>query len=116
MFDPSRPTLKARIAAGDCLAVSWFSLGSAALVEAGARARPDAIVIDLQHGLWERRELEAAIGVVPHDIPVMVRVAENSALAIGSALDAGAEGVIVPMIDSAAEGRAAIRSAKYPPF
>ncbi len=116
MFDPARPTLKARIAAGDCLGVSWFSLGSAALVEAGARARPDAIVIDLQHGLWERRELEAAIGVVPHDIPVMVRVAENTPLAIGSALDAGAEGVIVPMIDSAAEGRAAIRSAKYPPF
>ena len=35
--------------------------GSAALVEAAARAGPDAIVIDRQHGLWERRELEAAI-------------------------------------------------------
>lgn len=115
MFDPTRPTLKARIAAGDCIAVSWLSLGSPALVEAAARAQPDAIVIDMQHGLWERRELEAAIGVVPSSTPVIVRVAENSATAIGMALDAGAEGVIVPLIENAAECRHAVRCAKYPP-
>lgn len=115
MFNPAQPTLKARIANGDCLAVSWLSLGSAALVEAAARANPDAIVIDMQHGLWDRRELEAAIGVVPSRIPLIVRVAENSATAIGMALDAGAEGVIVPLIENAAECRHAVRCAKYPP-
>lgn len=115
MFDPRRPTLKSCIASGRCLGVSWLSLGSAALVEAAARSRPDAIVIDQQHGLWERRELEAAIGVVPADIPVVVRVAENSALAIGTALDAGAEGVIVPLIESAKQARRAVSYARYPP-
>lgn len=115
MFNPAQPTLKARIAAGDCIAVSWLSLGSAALAEAAARARPDAVVIDMQHGLWDRRELEAAIGVVPGHTPVIVRVAENSATAIGMALDAGAEGVIVPMIESAEQSRHAVRCAKYPP-
>ncbi|HEY2256054.1 MAG TPA: aldolase/citrate lyase family protein [Variovorax sp.] len=115
MFDPDQPTLKARLASGPCMAVSWLALGSPALVEAAARAAPDAIVIDMQHGLWERRDLEAAIGIVPHRIPVIVRVAENSALAISAALDAGAEGVMVPMIENADEGRQAIRSAKYPP-
>lgn len=115
MFDPQRPTLKSRLKSGPCLGVFWLALGSVALVEAAAQARPDAIVIDMQHGLWDRLSLEAAIGVVPADIPVIVRVAENSALAIGGALDAGAEGVMVPMIDSPAEAARAVSLAKYPP-
>lgn len=115
MFDPLRPTLAARLAQGPCLGVAWCALGSAALVEVAARARPDAIVLDQQHGLWERRELESAIGLVPSGIPVLVRVAENSALAIGTALDAGAEGVIVPLVESAEAAAQAVRASRYPP-
>ena len=115
MFDPRHPTFKERVAAGGCLGVSWLALGSAALAEIAAAARPDAIVLDQQHGLWERRELEAGIGLVPSDIPVLVRVAENSPLAIGTALDAGAEGVIVPLIESAEAAAQALRSSRYPP-
>lgn len=115
MFDSAHPTLKARIASGECLGVAWLSFGSVALVETAARSRPDAIVIDLQHGLWERRDLEAAIGVVRPEVPVIVRVAENSALAIGTALDAGAEGVMVPMIESAEQARHALQWSRYPP-
>jgi 2-keto-3-deoxy-L-rhamnonate aldolase RhmA len=116
MFDPTHPTLKNRLAAGDCLGVAWLSLGSAAVAELAARARPDAIVLDEQHGLWERREMEAAIGLLPSDIPVLVRVAENSARAIGTALDAGAEGVIVPLIESAEAAAQALRFSRYPPL
>lgn len=115
VFDPHRPSLKARLAHGPCVGAAWFALGSAALVELAVRARPDAIVIDQQHGLWERRELEAAIGLVPAEIAVLVRVAENSALAIGTALDAGAEGVIVPLVESADAAAQAVRSSRYPP-
>lgn len=115
MFDLGRPALKARLAHGPCLGVAWFALGSAALVELALRAGPDAIVIDLQHGLWERRELEAAIGIVPPGVSALVRVAENSPLAIGSALDAGAEGVIVPLVESAEAAASAVRSSRYPP-
>ncbi|MCW1838843.1 HpcH/HpaI aldolase family protein [Prosthecomicrobium hirschii] len=115
MFDPKRPTLKTMIASGRCIGAAWFSLGSAALVELALKSEPDAIVIDMQHGLWDRRELEAVIGMVPSRIPVIVRVAENTALAIGTALDAGAEGVIVPLVESAKEARAAVRHALYPP-
>ena len=85
------------------------------MVELAARAKPDAIVIDMQHGLWERAALEAAIGVTPAAVPVLVRVAENSAIAIGTALDAGAEGVIVPLVETAAQARAAVAAARYPP-
>ena len=115
MFDPRRPTLRYRIDRGDCLGVVWLALGSVALVEIAARARPDAIVLDLQHGLWERTDLEAALGRAPPDVPVMVRVAENSPRAIGEALDAGAEGVIVPLVETAKAGRKAVRAARFPP-
>jgi 2-keto-3-deoxy-L-rhamnonate aldolase RhmA len=115
MFDPRAPSLKRTIASGKSVGVIWLSLGSVALVELAARAKPDAIVIDMQHGLWDRRDLEAAIGVVPSSIPVIVRVAENSALSIGTALDAGAEGVIVPLIESADEAARAVSYCKYPP-
>ncbi len=115
MFDPRAPSLKRTLASGHSIGVIWLSLGSVALVELAARAKPDAIVIDMQHGLWDRRDLEAAVGIVPASIPVIVRVAENSALAIGTALDAGAEGVIVPLIESAAQAARAVSYCKYPP-
>ena len=115
MFDPRRPTLRYRIDRGDCLGVVWLALGSVALVEIAARQKPDPIVLDLQHGLWERRDMEAAIGAVPSDVPVMVRVAENGPTAIGEALDAGAEGVIVPLVETAKGARKAVRGARFPP-
>lgn len=115
MFDPRHPTLRKRLERGDALGVFWLSLGSVSLCELAARARPDAIVIDMQHGLWDRRTLEDAMGVVPSDIPVLARVAENSRAAIGEALDAGAEGVIVPLVECAEQARAAVALAHYPP-
>ena len=115
MFDPRRPTLRYRIDRGDCLGVVWLALGSVALVEIAARQKPDAIVLDLQHGLWGRRDMEAAIGAAPSDVPVMVRVAENGPTTIGEALDAGAEGVIVPLVETAKGARKAVRAARFPP-
>ena len=115
MFDPARPTLRRRLAKGDSLGAVWLSLGSVALCEIAARGRPDAIVIDMQHGLWDRLSLEAAIGATPSDVPVLARVSENTPAAIGQALDAGAEGVIVPLVETVAQARAAVAAARYPP-
>jgi 2-keto-3-deoxy-L-rhamnonate aldolase RhmA len=115
MFVPERSSLRYRIDRGDRLGVIWLSLGSVALAEIAARARPDAIVLDLQHGLWDRQAMEAAIGVVPPEIPVLARVAENSPFAIGQALDAGAEGVIVPLVETGKQAERAVRACRYPP-
>ena len=115
MFVPKRSGLRYRIDRGDYLGVIWLSLGSVAVAEIAGRVRPDAIVLDLQHGLWDRPGLEAAIGVVPPEIPVLARVAENSPFAIGQALDAGAEGVIVPLIESRKQAARAVKASRYPP-
>jgi 2-keto-3-deoxy-L-rhamnonate aldolase RhmA/NAD(P)-dependent dehydrogenase (short-subunit alcohol dehydrogenase family) len=104
-----------RLRAGGTIGCFWLTLGSPPVAELIAEASPDAIVLDLQHGLWERGTLESAIGLIGRRSVPLVRVAENSLHAINTALDAGALGVVVPLIESAAEAAAAVAAAKYPP-
>ena len=97
------------------LAALWMSVGSATIVELARAAQADAVVIDMQHGLWDRASLEQAVGNVAPGASALVRVAENSPIAIGQALDTGAEGVIVPLIESAIEAAQAVAAARFPP-
>lgn len=107
--------LRYRIAQGEPIGLHWMALGSPSLVELAAQAGPDAIIIDAQHGLWERQSLEQTIGLVSGTAPVLVRVAENSIAAIGVALDAGAEGVLVPLIETDLDAANAVAAARFPP-
>jgi 2-keto-3-deoxy-L-rhamnonate aldolase RhmA len=107
------PRLKVRLRKEGGVGVFWLALGSTALAELVGGKQPDAIVIDMQHGLWNRDTLEWSIGVAA--CPVIVRVAENSPRVIGEALDAGAEGIFVPLVESAEEAARAVASAHYPP-
>jgi 2-keto-3-deoxy-L-rhamnonate aldolase RhmA/NAD(P)-dependent dehydrogenase (short-subunit alcohol dehydrogenase family) len=93
----------------------WLVTGSPAIAELAGEARPDALIFDLQHGLWEHGALHAAIGITAGNATPLVRVAENSPIAIGSALDAGALGVIVPLVETAAQAEAAVAAARFPP-
>lgn len=97
------------------LAALWMSVGSTTIIELAQSAQADAIVIDMQHGLWDRATLEQAVGAVAPGVAALVRVAENSPIAIGQALDSGAEGVIVPLIESASEAAKAVAAARFPP-
>ena len=107
--------LKQRLSTPPGLSAFWMSLGAPVIVEIAACAAPDAFVFDLQHGLWDRVTLEQAVGAVPDGIGILVRVAENSPAAIGHALDAGSEGVIVPLIETAEDAARAVAFAHYPP-
>src|SRR5262249_8998631 len=104
-----------QLAAGQCVGCHWLALGSPAIAEIIAQGQPDAMVFDLQHGLWTRESLELGIGHVRHLTTVLCRVSANTPYAIGSALDAGARGVIVPFVETAEEAEAAVVAAKYPP-
>lgn len=104
-----------KIKEGHCVGCYWHALGSEALVEFSADAEVEAVVLDAQHGLWERKSMENAIGIVRSHCHTMVRVADNDRYSIGSALDAGAEVVIVPLIETAGEAAKAVSLAKYPP-
>jgi 2-keto-3-deoxy-L-rhamnonate aldolase RhmA len=97
------------------LAALWMMMGSNTIIELASNSGADAIVIDVQHGLWDRASLESAVGAVAPGTSAFVRVAENTALAIGQALDTGAEGVIVPLVEDGAEAAQAVAAARFPP-
>ena len=108
-------SLRSRIAQRSPVGVFWMSTGSPTVLEIAAAAKPDAIVIDAQHGVWDRRTIEYSVGLMRHHTPVLVRTAANSPIEIGQPLDAGAEGVIVPMIETGQEAAAAVSAARFPP-
>ena len=74
------------------------------------------MTIDLQHGAIGFSEAIALIGaVVAAGKPAVARVPVGDMGMIGRLLDAGAEGLIVPMIESAEQAAACVVQAKYPP-
>lgn len=113
LFDPAAPRLKPRLLKGQPTGAVWFTLGSVTMVEIASRHAPDAVVIDMQHGLFDRLSLEAAVGASA--APVLVRTRDDAAASIGEALDAGAEGVIVPLVETGAAARAVAEACRYPP-
>ena len=76
-----------------------------------------AVVLDAQHGLWDVASLIAGIGGVNHaEAAPMVRVPHGDFALVSRALDFGAEAIIAPMINSAADARHFVAAAKYPPL
>jgi 2-keto-3-deoxy-L-rhamnonate aldolase RhmA len=77
----------------------------------------DWVCLDMQHGGYSRSDIiEAARGFPPGDTELVVRVPSCDFAAIGAALDAGANAVIVPQIESTAEAQRAVAATFYPPI
>lgn len=94
----------------------WVTLESASITEMAVGLGLDWVVVDAEHGHLDWRDiLEHIRAAVRSDTVVLVRVAENNAALIKRALDIGADGVVVPWVESAEDLRRAISSAKYPP-
>jgi 4-hydroxy-2-oxoheptanedioate aldolase len=108
--------LKTKWAAGEATLGAWLAMPSTVSAELMARLGFDWLTIDLQHGLIDFArmvEMLQAIGTTPTTAMVRVPVAESSW--IGRVLDAGAAGVIVPLVDTADEARTAVEACRYPP-
>ena len=115
MFVFNGRSLRQHLQEGGQFGAFWFSLGSSALIELATAAGPDAIVIDAQHGLWDRHSLENAVAATGGKLPLLVRTMDTSKGAISTALDAGAAGVIAPLIETAEEARRTVEAARFPP-
>lgn len=115
MMDLKEPFLRERVRQGGRLGVFWATLGSPALVEVAVGAAPDAVVLDAQHGLWSRQAIEQVIGTVGWKTPVLVRTMDGTSRSVSEALDAGAEGVIVPLVETGDQAAKAVTAARFPP-
>jgi len=92
----------------------WATIPSPLTAEVAAAAGADYVVVDQQHGAVDPTAMLAMLqairlgGAAP-----LVRVAANDAWTIGHALDLGAIGVIVPMVDSPEEAAQAVAACRY---
>lgn len=95
----------------------WTQMGSPLALHAIAVAGFDWVCVDTQHGAYSRDTLvESMRGWRPEWSPIMIRVPKNDLSDIGFALDLGAAGVIVPLVNTADEARAAVAASLYPPL
>jgi 4-hydroxy-2-oxoheptanedioate aldolase len=94
----------------------WCADASPSMVARLARLGFDWLCLDMQHGLYSRTEIvNAARSFPPDGAQLVVRVPSCDFVAIGAALDAGAQAVIVPQIESAAHAQRAVAATFYPP-
>jgi 2-dehydro-3-deoxyglucarate aldolase len=109
-------TLKARLASRELTIGSWLSFGFTPVCEMMAKAGFEWLVIDMEHTAISVADQLQLIQIIElaQCVP-LVRVGANDPLLIKRALDAGAHGVVVPMINSVEDARRAVASTYYPP-
>ncbi|MEV8515996.1 aldolase/citrate lyase family protein [Dactylosporangium sp. NPDC051484] len=94
----------------------WHVLRDMAATEALQGVAADFVIMDMQHWTVTFEDVARAIVTLRQSqLAVVVRVAENNPSLIGKALDVGADGVIVPMINTPDDAMAAVAAALYPP-
>ena len=94
----------------------WLSLANAYSAEAMSRLGFDWICVDMQHGLIDYTDLVNMLPAIStSDATPLVRVPWNEPYEIMKALDAGAYGVIVPMVNNREEAKQAVMACRYPP-
>lgn len=111
-----RNALKDRLRAGENVLGCWTALGSPAAVELLGFAGFDYLVLDQEHGLGDLGTLTAqlqAMSATP--ATAVVRVPWNDHVVLKRVLDAGAEGMMIPSIETAEEAAAAVAACRYPP-
>ncbi len=94
----------------------WLAIPSGFSAEVMAQGGWDSVTVDLQHGVQDYQSMVACFQAMQsHPVLPMVRVPWNEPGIVGKVLDAGAFGVICPMINTKAEAEAFVSYCRYPP-
>ena len=108
--------LRTRLRDGELLVGSWITLGHPAIAEIMCNAGFDWLAVDLEHSVISIREAGDLIRTIEQGgCRPLVRLTSNDANQIKRVMDAGAHGVIVPMVNSAADAERAVASVYFPP-
>lgn len=94
----------------------WLSIGNAYTAEAMAHVGFDWLCIDMQHGVIDYEDLKVMLPAISTTATTpFVRVPWNDPPIIMKVLDAGAYGVIVPLVNNREEAERAVAACRYPP-
>src|SRR5262245_1965345 len=109
-------SLGAKLRAGDIVYTGWCGLPYPIIAEVVAREGFSAVTLDSQHGLWDIASIVTGIAAVRQaGAAPIVRVPVGEFATVSRVADFGAEGIIAPMINTAADARAFAAAAKFPP-
>lgn len=96
---------------------SWLTIPSQEIIELFSKFNFEWLTIDMEHASIS---IESVINLIGHiqgnGMQALVRVSKNEEVIIKRVLDAGADGIIVPMINSKDDALKAIDYSKYPPL
>ena len=96
---------------------TWITLNHTSVAEILADAGFDWLCVDMEHSVTDYAEAQQLIlAIQSKGLKAFVRVGENNTRIIKRVLDAGADGIIVPSVNSAIEAKKAVDAVKYPPF
>src|SRR5688572_12230396 len=116
MNTPAIKRLREKLAADEPVYGVWLTLEAPAISDMAVSLGVDWIAIDAEHGHLDWKDiLEHVRATVRSETVVLVRVAELNSGLIKRVLDIGADGVVVPWIETAKQLRQAVAFAKYPP-
>lgn len=108
--------LKARLQNKELTIGSWITLGHPSIAEIMAKAGFDWLTVDMEHSAITMHEAQQLIQVIDLcGVSPLVRVSQNEPDLIKRVMDAGAYGVIVPMVNTKEDAERAVGSVRYPP-
>ncbi|MDP6448844.1 MAG: aldolase/citrate lyase family protein [Dehalococcoidales bacterium] len=102
---------------GEAAVGTWLVLGSPIAAEIIAHLGFDWVVIDTEHGSIDIDTTQSIVQAISTtDTVPIIRVPWNDPMSIKRALDAGAYGLVIPMVNSREEAISAVKATRYPPL
>lgn len=116
-FDYGNSPLKKKLTNKELSLGSWLTIPHQSVIEIMSTAGFEWLTIDIEHSAIDFQTLQNLLGHIQgNGMEGLVRVSENDETVIKRVMDAGANGVIVPMVKNVEEAKNAVSWVKYPPF
>ena len=108
--------LKEKLKSGKMCLGSWVTIGNPDVVEILKNFEFDWLLFDMEHSYMSIETVKTMLQALG-DGPAtpLARIGANDQLLTKRVLDSGAQGILVPLVNSGAEARSAVRYAMYPP-
>jgi 2-keto-3-deoxy-L-rhamnonate aldolase RhmA len=109
-------SFRKRLLSGELCLGAWISTGSTEVVNVLRWLPFDWFVFDMEHSPIGIESVNAMIGMLSESrVAPIVRVGASDQALVKNVLDAGSQGVVVPLVNSREEAERAVRFSKYPP-
>lgn len=114
-FSHKKSPLKSKLSQNDLTIGTWLTIPHPSVVEILSTAGFEWITIDMEHAAIDVQTMQNLIAHIQgNGMEALVRVSKNEEVIIKKAMDAGANGVIVPMIKNKEDAQKAVSLVKYP--